>query len=68
VRLSLRRLLRDLRLGPEEQAVARREHCLEELYDPECAPGACACGEAAEGALEAERRRWAHAGERPAAG
>ena len=62
----LREILRDLRPTPEE----RVEHCFEALYDPE----QCACahpgdlGEREEAALEAERRRWAHTGERPATG
>jgi hypothetical protein len=57
---SLRALLRDVRLTPEERSDARTEHCLEALYDPE----QCACahpgdlGEREEAALEAERRRW----------
>jgi hypothetical protein len=62
----LRQILRDLRETPED----RVEHCLEGLYDPE----QCACqhpgelGEREEAALEAERRRWATAGDRPASG
>jgi hypothetical protein len=60
-RLSLRELVRLLRLTPEERLGARAEHCLEALYDPE----QCACahrgdlGEREEAGLEAERRRWA---------
>jgi hypothetical protein len=61
----LRQILRDLRETPED----RVEHCLEALFDPE----QCACahpgelGEREEAALEAERRRWAATGDRPAA-
>ena len=66
----LREILRDLRLSPEERADARAEQGLETLFDPE----RCACvhradlGERDEAALEAERRRWAHAGDGPATG
>jgi len=62
----LREILGDLRPTSEE----RVEHCLEGLYDPE----QCACahrgelGEREEAALEAERRRWAAAGDRPGSG
>jgi hypothetical protein len=62
----LREILRDLRDARED----RVEQRLEILFDPE----RCACvhrsdlGERDEAELEAERRRWASAGGRPAAG
>ena len=56
-RRSLRELLADLRLSPEEAEDARGEHCVEALFDRE----RCECanlGEREEAAIEAERRRW----------
>ena len=58
MRRTLRELLAELRLRPEDDEVARTERCLAALFDPECAPGACG-GEREEAELEAERRRWA---------
>jgi hypothetical protein len=57
-RRTLRELLAELRLSPEERTDARAEECMEALFDP----ARCACvrlGEREEAALEAERRRWA---------
>jgi hypothetical protein len=57
---SLRELIAELRLSPEERLDARAEECMEALFDP----ARCACvrlGEREEAAVEAERRRWAHA-------
>jgi hypothetical protein len=59
-RRSLRELLSDLRLSPEEAAEARAGQCMEALFDQE----RCAChdlGEHEEAEIEAERRRWDHA-------
>ena len=56
-RRSLRELLADLRLTPEEFEDARAEHCVEALFDRE----RCECanlGEREEAEIEAERRRW----------
>ena len=56
---SLRDLIAELRLTPEERVETRAEHCIEALFDRE----RCGCadlGEREEAALEAERRRWAH--------
>jgi hypothetical protein len=58
-RRTLRELLADIRLTPEELQDARAEHCMEALFDAE----RCECanlGEREEAELEAERRRWAH--------
>ena len=55
---TLRELLADLRLSPEERSDVRAEECMEALFDP----ARCACvrlGEREEAELEAERRRWA---------
>jgi hypothetical protein len=55
---SLRDLIAELRLTPEERVEARADHCMEALFDRE----RCGCadlGEREEAALEAERRRWA---------
>jgi hypothetical protein len=57
---SLRELIGELRLTPEERADARAEECMEALFDPV----RCSCsrlGEREEAAVEAERRRWDHA-------
>jgi hypothetical protein len=54
---TLRELLAELRLSPEERSDARAEECMEALFDPE----RCECvglGEREQAALEAERRRW----------
>jgi hypothetical protein len=62
---TLRELLAELRLAPEERREAHVEECLETLYDPV----RCACvslGEREEAELEAERRRWLHTGAKPA--
>ena len=59
-RRTLRELLAELRLSPEEAADARADQCMEALFDQE----RCAChdlGEREEAELEAERRRWDHA-------
>jgi hypothetical protein len=59
-RRTLRELLADLRLSPEERFDARADACMEVLFDPE----RCRCtdlGEHQEAVLEAERRRWAGA-------
>jgi hypothetical protein len=56
---SLRDLIGQLRLTPDERAEARAEECMEALFDP----ARCACvrlGEREEAAVEAERRRWDH--------
>jgi hypothetical protein len=56
---SLRELIGELRLTPEERVDARAEECMEALFDP----ARCSCsrlGEREEAAVEAERRRWAH--------
>jgi hypothetical protein len=56
---SLRELIAELHLSPEERAEARAEECMESLFDP----ARCACvrlGEREEAAVEAERRRWDH--------
>jgi hypothetical protein len=58
-RRTLRELLSDLRLSPDEAAEARAGECMEALFDQE----RCAChdlGEREEAAVEAERRRWDH--------
>jgi len=55
---TLRELLADLRLSPEEAREARAEECMESLFDS----ARCACGglgEREEAEIEAERRRWA---------
>jgi hypothetical protein len=57
---SLRELIAELRLTPEERLDARAEECMEALFDP----ARCSCvrlGEREEAAVEAERRRWDHA-------
>ena len=57
---TLRELIAELRLTPEERLDARAEECMESLFDP----ARCACvrlGEREEAAVEAERRRWDHA-------
>ena len=57
---TLRELIADLRLSPEEAREARAEECMESLFDS----ARCACGglgEREEAEIEAERRRWAHA-------
>jgi hypothetical protein len=56
---SLRELIAELRLTPEERLDARAEECMESLFDP----ARCSCvrlGEREEAAVEAERRRWDH--------
>ena len=58
-RRTLRELLSDVRLSPDEAAEARAGECMEALFDQE----RCAChdlGEREEAAVEAERRRWDH--------
>jgi hypothetical protein len=58
-RRTLRELLAELRLSPDEAADVRTGQCAEALFDQE----RCAChdlGEREEAALEAERRRWDH--------
>jgi hypothetical protein len=60
-RRTLRELLADARLTPEERQAAERERCIEALFDAERAP-AVALGEREQAALEAERRRWAAQG------
>jgi hypothetical protein len=60
---SLRALLAQLRLTPDERVGARAEECMEALFDP----GRCSCvrlGEREEAAVEAERRRWAQPSKR----
>ena len=58
-RRSLRELIAELRLTPEEREYARSEECMEALFDsPRCACGSL--GEREEAEVEAERRRWAH--------
>ena len=55
---SLRELIAELRLTPEERQDARAEECMEALFDP----ARCSCvrlGEREEAEIEAERRRWA---------
>jgi hypothetical protein len=55
---SLRELIAELRLTPEEARDARAEECMESLFDS----ARCACGslgEREEAEIEAERRRWA---------
>jgi hypothetical protein len=57
---SLRELIAELRLSPEERLDARAEECMEALFDP----ARCSCsrlGEREEAAVEAERRRREHA-------
>jgi hypothetical protein len=59
-RRTLRELLAELRLSPDEAADARTGECVEALFDQE----RCAChdlGEREVAAVEAERRRWDHA-------
>ncbi|MEA2252895.1 MAG: hypothetical protein QOG70_3137 [Solirubrobacteraceae bacterium] len=56
-RRSLRKLLAELRLAPEERQAACAERCMEALFDAERAP-ARDLGEHEEAAIEAERRRW----------
>jgi hypothetical protein len=59
-RRSLRELIAELRLTPEEREYARGEECMEALFDsPRCACGSL--GEREQAELEAERRRSAHA-------
>jgi hypothetical protein len=56
---TLRELIAQLRLTPEEAREARSEECMETLFDS----ARCACGdlgEREEAEIEAERRRWAH--------
>jgi hypothetical protein len=56
---TLRELIAELRLTPEEAREARAEECMETLFDS----ARCACGglgEREEAEIEAERRRWAH--------
>ena len=58
-RRTLRELIAELRLSPEEAREARAEECMEALFDS----ARCACGglgEREEAEIEAERRRWAH--------
>jgi hypothetical protein len=57
---TLRELIADLRLSPEEAREARAEECMETLFDS----ARCACGglgEREEAEIEAERRRWSQA-------
>jgi hypothetical protein len=57
---SLRELIAELHLSPEERLDARAEECMEALFDP----ARCSCvrlGEREEAAVEAERWRWDHA-------
>jgi hypothetical protein len=56
---SLRELIAELRLTPEERVDARAEECMETLFDP----ARCSCvrlGEREEAEVEAERRRREH--------
>jgi hypothetical protein len=56
---TLRELIAELRLSPDEAREARAEECMETLFDS----ARCACGglgEREEAEIEAERRRWAH--------
>jgi hypothetical protein len=61
MRRSLRELLDELRLHPEESDAECVERCMEALFDPERAP-AGRLGEREEAEIEAQRRRWTHAG------
>jgi hypothetical protein len=55
---TLRELIAELRLTPEERDHARAEECMETLFD--CARCSCGdLGEREEAEIEAERRRWA---------
>jgi hypothetical protein len=60
-RRTLRELLADLRLTPEERFDARADACMEVLFDPERNCRCADLGEHEEAVLEAERRRWAGA-------
>jgi hypothetical protein len=64
-RRTLRELLAEARMTPQERQDACSERCLEALFD-EGTPGIRAW-EREEAALEAERRRWASS-EPPAGG
>ena len=60
-RHMLRGLLARVRLTPDEARDAHAGECMETLFDRE----RCACadlGEREEAEVEAERRRWTHAG------
>jgi hypothetical protein len=57
-RRTLRELLADARMSPEERGALCGERCMEALFDAERAP-AVVLGEREQAALEAERRRWA---------
>jgi hypothetical protein len=65
-RRSLRELLAEARLSPEERRALCGERCMEALFDAERAP-AVLLGEREQAALEAERRRWAVPGPSPRA-
>jgi hypothetical protein len=56
-RRTLRELIADLRLSPEERFDTRADACLEVLFDPERCRST-SLGEHEEAVLEAERCRW----------
>jgi hypothetical protein len=58
-RRTLRELIADLRLSPEERFDARADACMEVLFDPERCRCTTDLGEHQEAVLDAERRRWA---------
>ena len=58
-RRSLRELIADLRLTPEERFDTRAETCMEVLFDPERCRCTTDLGAHEEAVLEAERLRWA---------
>jgi hypothetical protein len=60
MRRTLREWIAELRISPEERRDACADRCRELLFDAERAP-ATQLGEPEEAAIEAERRRWAHA-------
>jgi hypothetical protein len=63
-RRTLRELLAEARMSPEERASICGDRCMEALFDAERAP-AVLFGESEQAALEAERRRWAMPGPPP---
>jgi hypothetical protein len=65
-RRTLRELLAEARMTPEERRALCSERCMEALFDAERAP-AVALGEREQAALEAERRRWVAPGPPPRA-
>jgi hypothetical protein len=62
---SLRALLAETHLDPDERRAACAERCMEALYDAERAP-AVALGEREQAEVDAERRRWDRTGHRAA--